>query len=498
MPGDEARFLKRSIQMKMQSKRQGERGVALLLSIVALLLVTSIGLGMMYLTDTETAVNSNYRDEQLAYYAAKAGLEEARDRMRSDAGAPSINGSLPTALPGAASGVLYVTNPANGETVAPWNSSNTYFDDEICKEVNCSGGQVPPTTGWYTTLSASSAYAASPVMPYKWIRVALKVNKSAAGSANIMYVNGSSDPTTANYQACWNGTNEIASSIGCAWSTLNLPVYMVTAFAMTPSGTRRMVQSEITQTKAANVPVQAALFSQNSVNVEDALRVTGNTDPVCASPNVAGAESGTSTVTTHDGNVTGSPATRNNAGWPYNMSTLISTLQAVATTLPATGTGVTGTGTGGTSPPFSGPHAVLGTAPTVTYDGSRAISSISNAGTPQIYYAPGDLTLGTSTVGGAAVTGQGVLIVNGNLTLNVTNGVNYFGLILVSGNISMTAASDANVDSHIHGAIVNAGTFSASFSEVEGRISVHQDACLVQSGLTRTDFRLISLRELMY
>ena len=155
------------MKMRIATRRHGELGVALLLALFALVVVTSIGLGMMFLTDTETIVNSNFRDEQTDYYAARAGLEETRDRMRTGA-TNTISARLPTAAPGAAGGVLYILNPTGSETVAPWNASNSYYDDEICKEVNCSGGQVPPTSGWYVNpaLTASTTYAASPILPY--------------------------------------------------------------------------------------------------------------------------------------------------------------------------------------------------------------------------------------------------------------------------------------------------------------------------------------------
>src|SRR5579862_5699029 len=126
------------MERKVNRTRQGEQGIALLVAVFALLMVTSIAIGMMFLTDTETAVNSNFRDEQTGYYASKAGLEEARDRMRWNAGTGvTINSSLPSAKPGAAGGVLYITNPTGSETVAPWTSTNAYYDDEICKEVSC-------------------------------------------------------------------------------------------------------------------------------------------------------------------------------------------------------------------------------------------------------------------------------------------------------------------------------------------------------------------------
>jgi Tfp pilus assembly protein PilX len=172
----------------MTQQKQNERGMALVLTLIALLIVTSIGLTMAFSTDTETTINSNFRDEQTAYYAAKAGLEEARDRMASSASA-SINSSLPTTLAGAAGGVLYIINPSGSETVAPWtvpttSSPNSYFDDEICKEVSCgTGNSVPTASGWYksTVPTASSTYASSPVLPYKWMRISLKSNASPRG-----------------------------------------------------------------------------------------------------------------------------------------------------------------------------------------------------------------------------------------------------------------------------------------------------------------------------
>src|SRR4051794_7121885 len=99
-----------------RSEDQGQRGIVLLMALVAVLIVTSIGLSMMFAVDTDTSINSNFRDEQVAYYASKGGLEELRDRMQSGA-TNTINASLPTAKPGAANGVLYILNPTGTETV---------------------------------------------------------------------------------------------------------------------------------------------------------------------------------------------------------------------------------------------------------------------------------------------------------------------------------------------------------------------------------------------
>jgi Tfp pilus assembly protein PilX len=126
-----------------RSSRDHQRGVALLMALIALLIIGAITAGAILLSNTETSVSSNFRDEQLAFFSAKAGVEEARDRMQKGVTDTLRTASLPTSLPGASGSVLYILNPANGETVAPWNgsSSTTHPDDEICKEtstISCS------------------------------------------------------------------------------------------------------------------------------------------------------------------------------------------------------------------------------------------------------------------------------------------------------------------------------------------------------------------------
>ncbi len=119
-----------------QKIRHREGGIALLMAMIALLLIGAIAAGMIILSGTETNISGNFKDEQLAFFSAKAGVEETRDRMRTAATNTLRTASLPTTLPGNTGSVLYILNPANGETVAPWNGSSatTYPDDELCKE----------------------------------------------------------------------------------------------------------------------------------------------------------------------------------------------------------------------------------------------------------------------------------------------------------------------------------------------------------------------------
>jgi Tfp pilus assembly protein PilX len=84
-------------QIFMKRDRHSESGIALLIAIFVLLLITAIGAGMIMLTNTEINTSANFRDEQTALFASKAGIEEVRDRLRSGAN-NSLSGSLPTVL----------------------------------------------------------------------------------------------------------------------------------------------------------------------------------------------------------------------------------------------------------------------------------------------------------------------------------------------------------------------------------------------------------------
>src|SRR5579864_1196672 len=105
--------------MKLKAKHS-QRGIALLVSLFALILVTAIGLALMFSTNGETAINSGFRQSNLAYFAARSGVEEARDRMRykvaSNANGladylPDVPVGSVNAGPPVKPGVLYILNP---------------------------------------------------------------------------------------------------------------------------------------------------------------------------------------------------------------------------------------------------------------------------------------------------------------------------------------------------------------------------------------------------
>jgi hypothetical protein len=251
--------MRKDVSKAPQNKnRHGERGIALIAALLMLLLVSAVAVGMILASDTESSISSNFRDEQTALFSARGGVEEVRDRLRSTA-TNSLATTVPTNQPGNDDGVLYIINPQDGEVVAPWNTAGTNFPDtEICKEVPCAGG-VPGGTPWFKQAVASPAYAATPKLPWKWVRVNPKINKMTSSNISAS-VDGSSQDGTALERVCWNGKNEVVAATSCANLNPNYQqVYEMSALSVTPRGSRRMVQMDFAREIPANVAVPAAV-----------------------------------------------------------------------------------------------------------------------------------------------------------------------------------------------------------------------------------------------
>ena len=254
--------------------RRGERGVALLVCMFALLLVTAVVLTMLASADTETGINQNYRETQVAYFAAKAGIGEAIARLKDGATNPITR---PTVMPSttSAAGVIYIINKkSTSEVVEPWTAGSTWADTELCKENffgsahnNGTGVQCTdlPSGTWYTsTASVSPFTTTSGALDYKWVRITLKGNSSTFP----YYTNNSGGTTTEAKQVCDTGSGQIL--LPSTYATCELvppgdqPVWVVTSLAVTPRGTRRMTQTELTKVTMPGLPSALTFDGTNS------------------------------------------------------------------------------------------------------------------------------------------------------------------------------------------------------------------------------------------
>src|SRR6266478_546330 len=426
---------------------------------------------MITMSNTETNVSANFRDEQTAYFAAKAGIEEVRDRLRAGA-ANSLNTStllttIPAPMAGQPGGVLYVINPLGSETVAPWNlTGSNYPDNDIIKELNCTG--TAPTGAWYVTtpFTASSSYAASPQLQWKWVRVMAKINKSDTGCTLVTSVDG----TTLGQLVCWNGAYETTTVAGtCNAANANwYPVYELTSLAVTSGGSRRMMQYEVSQNTFPTIP-GAFVFDGSGPNFNPP-----NSNPFSVIGTDPATHPGTSTTAPY-GSINGV-----SCPLPANQPALGAYDNAAVTAL--TGDISKRASDYSTSSPAVAvfnvnPALGMNSIDLTTVDGlTKLVNLITTAAGPNVYAngvtpanlgsatAPvvnvvnGDLTIGGGTAG------AGILLVTGQLTLS--GDFSWDGLILVIGEGALVKSGGGNAT--VNGAMFEANLFSDATAATTG------------------------------
>lgn len=300
-----------------------ESGVALFFALFALLLLSAIAASLVLMTNTETAIDSNFGRERVADYAAKAGFEEVRDRMMAtnpntinpltSTGTPAAGNLLPTAVPTTSNQqlVYVVNNGSTTNTVQPWTLGNAYVDDELCHDGYSGLGltveppdvpcvDLPSTSSWYQTQASTLPWSGtSGAIPYKWVRLGLKVNSTAGWLLNNQpggyWVNPNSPTsgaytTNAGVQVCWNGTSEVVLSgtgvTACSqMANPANPVYTLTSLAVTGRGTRKIVQTEVALDPA--IPFPYGLYATGTTCTSMQFSGGGNSNPATDSFNSA-------------------------------------------------------------------------------------------------------------------------------------------------------------------------------------------------------------------
>jgi type IV pilus assembly PilX-like protein len=498
-------------QIESASHRRScaEQGVALLLALLVLLVLSAIGLGLMYMSSTDTTINSNYRDAESAFYSMRAGLEEARDRIRATSAIGGVNTQipLPTTIPGTPNSIVYLINPAGvADVVDPKSptlngSANPYFDDELCHEsfggsatgatgIRCAAYPFPTTSvaPYVNSLSPGSNTVAA--MKYKWVRVTLKQNctLSANGAATTSCVNAAA-PTTD--QVCFQtiGSEEIPLSqvpggpFASCTAAYNkgagvAPVYVLTALAVTSQGSRRIGQYEISgltfNTPPGGLSLDGPNPTYNSAS-SNPFQING-TDTGSAGYNGPGAcstNAGVQPAISVDNTVDQTTVT-NNLFRPTNYTGLLNGGSSGNPSVVNSGSSGTGTLSGAWTDPAQLDALVqtLASSADVTYNNCSVNGGVSSSGqaaspcsptnskagtttSPQITFVNGDFNYGNAS-------GAGVLVVTGNLTMG-GNG-SFSGLILVigQGNMIFSGGGNGSITGSVFVAHTDATSYSAS------------------------------------
>ena len=479
-----------------------ERGIALVIALLVLLLITAVGMGMILMSNTETNVSANFRDEQTAYFAAKGGIEEVRDRLRAGAtNSLNLTTTLANTLPGAPSGILYVINPLGSETVAPWLLAGTnYPDDELVKELNCTS--TAPTGAWWVPVvpTASTAYQTSPILQWKWVRVMEKINKSDTGCTRITSVDG----TTNGNRVCWTGANEVTTALTSCTAAGNtyLPVYELTALAVTAGGSRRMMQYEVSRSSLPPIPgaivfdgptpdfgtnPHSAAFGVTGIDTHTGPNGGVGCPPALDEPGLGGYNAAAaSTLTTQ----TNRPGSYN--GSPSGIADVSSQLGPLGTVdglnnLVNTVTGLAGGNVYGASP----------------LPNPSGLNPGTNAA-PVINVVQGDYSFSGS--------GSGILLVTGTLTMSGTPNFNGLILVIGKGNVVKNGGGNGTLD----GSLLVANLYSdtpPTYTHLipsgppgiptiawngGGNATIQYDSCWISSLGQSLPYKIVTQRELSY
>ena len=459
------------------------RGIALIVAMFALLILSLIGLGLLSVSSIEVLVNQNSKSSRAAYFAADAGTEEARFRLMT-------TGANAIPPPGNTTSAIYIRANTTIDPTSGSASTNPYFDPEysvISKRDNY-GAQTTAASGltsatFYTTMQGSTNQ-----VPYAWVKITRKTENLAGQTVD----NDSTNNNTAVYYGGSTVTGMTSQYVRDATNSPTHngnPVYLVTAMSVESGGAQRKIQTEVVVPPP--VPVTAAINSYNDVDFSGNLNISGFNECDGSTTSVYGVSShgnidtpnGPQTVI---GQAPPPPADPNgpslcpNCQFGYDIPALINMYKnsPLFQSINSAGTNVSCSGSPITC---SGSNVNLGTPPNVPPPGTPT-----NTPVPQYYYSPGDLHLTSNNS-----IGYGILIVDGDVTLN--GGVYYEGIIISRGTFNFTGGGGNNIN--IRGAVVAGQSVTDSTSDVGGSIEVQYNSCSILNVYNQLPMTVLTFKD---
>src|SRR5208282_157185 len=442
-----------------KTRRRSENGIALLIAIFVLLLISVVAIALLVSSGTETALGANYRMSSTVYYAAIAGLEEARGRLLPRN--PNYFGASVVPTPFPLGQTLYVVNALQGETVAPWDSGNAYFDTEYQSEF----GVPASSASWQSANSVWNNDAQTIPGPiYKWARINAVTEQSLYIDVNQDGVYDSTTPIfydPANLNSSGNPWPSLI--VNASPPSTAVQALEITALAYLPNGSKKILQYLV-------APVTINL------TFPAALTLDGYSDSFSSPNHSAWVVQGSS-----DG---GDGACAPSGPIPYPVYAIGVPDHPDATTvknaIPTTPTNETGNFTGTGSTPSVGHVTLLTSLQTVQGLNQISQTIIQNAdavvagpateanlpsamssSNPMTVAVQGDFTFGASST----PTGYGLLLVTGNFTY--ASGSNWNGIVLVIGKGTMTAIENG-AGGTFNGATLVAQTLNSSGNLLPG------------------------------
>lgn len=230
--------------------RRGEHGVALVVALMAMLLLTALGLALMLTTTTETMIAANYRDGVEGMYAADAGIERTMQDLLT---VPDWNNVLATD-----DGVTArLTSGFIGDTLTPTLGDGRVLDlAKATAAINCPQVSPTPTSCDSASMDLSTAerpwgvnnprwhvYAHGPVQDF--------LPTGTINSPFYIVVWVADDPSETDANPLADGTDKTNPGSG---------VIQLRAEAFGPGGAHRVI--EVTLARTDNTEIERGYTGQ--------------------------------------------------------------------------------------------------------------------------------------------------------------------------------------------------------------------------------------------
>jgi type IV pilus assembly PilX-like protein len=423
----------------------GQDGIALITALLALSILTLIGMTMMFVSSSETLVNRNNKAKLVNLYAAESAIEEARDRIKVLLG----SGLLSLAD---LDRVVYITSSQSINPTAGDSTSNAYFDDDY-------------SPGLSITLVPTELNE----VKFSWAKI---IQKSEVRAGYDLDGSGQKEDVSIFFgydrfqparlsQYVNSGTNSTTH--------IGNPVYQVTTMAKDASGFRQIMRSDISM--IPQPPLSAAVFCKDAISVGGGVvEVQGRDEDPLALKDLNGLESN-ALISGSMATIQGSPLpARSNSTLAYSIESIIKSLR----------------------PPLS--HDIEKVAPSISKlpDGSYVGTGLSLGQIPtagdvsQPVFANGPLSLSDSS-------GQGLLVVNGDLT--ISGSFVYYGLIVVKGKVDLNGTGSPGIE--IHGAILAGSALGDQTTLLSGNVRIVNNSTILQKQFGSLQYTRLASREIL-
>jgi hypothetical protein len=224
--------------------RRDERGIALIVTLMTLMLITALGMGLMVTTMSETSISANNRDSAEAFYAADAGIERVMQDLLL---VPDWNNILQGAvqspfIDGSPSGAR--TLPYSGGQINLTTATNML---NCAKPTTCSVGDMnadTPDRPWGANNPRWQLYAYGPADNF--------IETGTVASAMYVIIWVGDDPTDSDGNPLVDGGANV-NPLAPENKNSGAGMISIRAEAFGPNGARRVIESTVARTDTTEI-----------------------------------------------------------------------------------------------------------------------------------------------------------------------------------------------------------------------------------------------------